>query len=761
MSARPAAVSVSPRLERAVPARYDPDSPVVTHAIRWGAFSALALYGALRWATLLHPGQSGRLLGLVALAAALGVIVPAARRWGLPPAIAAAVALALLALPVAGLPWHDFAYLKLAASAREIGHGLSALPGSYVPYTGTSPAVRLVIVLGAAVLLLDAAVVLVFASRTAGDGRRAAAALPLVALAVVPSTLLRPGLPYLQGLILFALVVAFVWGERLRREGGAALLLLLLVAGVAGGMLAPSLDQHQPWLDYRAWTGTLARSRLDAFEWNQRYGPLHWPRTGHTVMTVAATRADYWKAEDLDVFNGYGWVAGPVDSSPLPQPSPAAIARWSQTIGVRVTGMRSDAIIAAGYAAAPSLVAGGVIPGDGAGTWVAGRPLGPGVSYTVRTYSPHPSPAALARAGNQYPDVLAAYRTLTLPVRGLPAVDLPQVEFARFGSRAAPAVVAGGSGTEGSRLLRASAYAPVYALARRLARRTSTPYGYAAAVRHYLARGYAYRENPPARRYPLVSFLFADRRGYCQQFSGAMAMLLRMGGVPARVAAGFTSGAPATDGQWIVSDMDAHAWVEAWFPHYGWVRFDPTPVAAPARGGQATAPVVKDLPGANVAASRNPRLSAPTPVAPRGHRTPTAAGPSPWLLLPAGAAGVLLLLALVAALRPRRGVETRMHELERALARTGRPLGPEVTLAVLERRFHDSPAAAGYVRTLRLARYAGRSDISVPGGRGAVRAQLRQGLGATGRLRALWALPPRPALGSRRRSRPLGPESRV
>ena len=111
------------------------------------------------------------------------------------------------------------------------------------------------------------------------------------------------------------------------------------------------------------------------------------------------------------------------------------------------------------------------------------------------------------------------------------------------------------------------------------------------SVRNYLSRPTA---SPTPRRrprtsIPLASFLFTDKQGYCQQFSGAMAMLLRMGGIPARVAAGFTSGTyDRRSGRWMVADIDAHAWVEAWFPSYGWVRFDPTPATAPARGGWAS-----------------------------------------------------------------------------------------------------------------------------------------------------------------------------
>jgi hypothetical protein len=55
-----------------------------------------------------------------------------------------------------------------------------------------------------------------------------------------------------------------------------------------------------------------------------------------------------------------------------------------------------------------------------------------------------------------------------------------------------------------------------------------------------------------------------------------MAVMLRMLGIPARVAVGFTSGT-RDEGRWIVTDRDAHAWVEVWFAGHGWVPFDPTP----------------------------------------------------------------------------------------------------------------------------------------------------------------------------------------
>ena len=63
-----------------------------------------------------------------------------------------------------------------------------------------------------------------------------------------------------------------------------------------------------------------------------------------------------------------------------------------------------------------------------------------------------------------------------------------------------------------------------------------------------------------------------------------MALLLRMGGVPARVVTGFSPGGYSERKHaWIVRDTDAHSWVEAWFDGLGWVTFDPTPSATPAR----------------------------------------------------------------------------------------------------------------------------------------------------------------------------------
>ena len=84
---------------------------------------------------------------------------------------------------------------------------------------------------------------------------------------------------------------------------------------------------------------------------------------------------------------------------------------------------------------------------------------------------------------------------------------------------------------------------------------------------------------------PLLDFLTTSRRGFCQQFATAMAIMVRALGYPARVAVGYRSGT-LNDGVYTVETKDAHAWVEVFFPGYGWLPFEPTPsrtnpIAAP------------------------------------------------------------------------------------------------------------------------------------------------------------------------------------
>ena len=68
-----------------------------------------------------------------------------------------------------------------------------------------------------------------------------------------------------------------------------------------------------------------------------------------------------------------------------------------------------------------------------------------------------------------------------------------------------------------------------------------------------------------------------DRVGYCEQFAGTYAAMMRTLGIPSRVAVGFTSGVALGNGEFSVLGRNAHAWPEVWFDDIGWVAFEPTP----------------------------------------------------------------------------------------------------------------------------------------------------------------------------------------
>ena len=72
-------------------------------------------------------------------------------------------------------------------------------------------------------------------------------------------------------------------------------------------------------------------------------------------------------------------------------------------------------------------------------------------------------------------------------------------------------------------------------------------------------------------------FLFILREGYSEYFASSMTVLLRSQGVPARLATGYTTGEKVEPESYLVRDSNAHAWVEVYFPRYGWIGFEPTP----------------------------------------------------------------------------------------------------------------------------------------------------------------------------------------
>ncbi len=105
------------------------------------------------------------------------------------------------------------------------------------------------------------------------------------------------------------------------------------------------------------------------------------------------------------------------------------------------------------------------------------------------------------------------------------------------------------------------------------------------ALAYFRERPFTYTLNPPAADTdPVDEFLFDTRRGFCEHFASAFAVLMRAGNVPARVVTGYQGGEINPNGGYmIVRQSDAHAWVEVHVENEGWIRIDPTAWVAPER----------------------------------------------------------------------------------------------------------------------------------------------------------------------------------
>ena len=102
----------------------------------------------------------------------------------------------------------------------------------------------------------------------------------------------------------------------------------------------------------------------------------------------------------------------------------------------------------------------------------------------------------------------------------------------------------------------------------------------AEAVQAWLHANKKYRldipRDPPGRD-PVDVFVFERDEGFCEQIAATMALMLRASGVPTRVVTGFGEGERNIfTGYWEVSNADAHAWVEVYYPGFGWIEYDPT-----------------------------------------------------------------------------------------------------------------------------------------------------------------------------------------
>ncbi len=120
----------------------------------------------------------------------------------------------------------------------------------------------------------------------------------------------------------------------------------------------------------------------------------------------------------------------------------------------------------------------------------------------------------------------------------------------------------------------------VAALRRQVTRGLTAPEDRARALESWLIREFAYSldVNDAAVGDPLVHLLVDRQPGHCEYFATALAVLLRLEGIPSRIVTGFNGGEFSDlTGQAIVRQSDAHSWVEAWMPARGWITLDPTP----------------------------------------------------------------------------------------------------------------------------------------------------------------------------------------
>jgi len=231
----------------------------------------------------------------------------------------------------------------------------------------------------------------------------------------------------------------------------------------------------------------------------------------------------------------------------------------------------------------------------------------------------------------------------------------------------------------------------------------SNPYDEASAIERHLrdTAVFTYTLKPPPTRpglWPIIDFLDRTHQGYCQYFAAAMGALLRADGIPTRVVSGYGPGS-ADDSRsrpgatlHTVTSSDAHVWVEAYFPHYGWVPFEPTPDGTYepiSRGSDPTPTGPNSTPTPTSAATPTPRPTS----APRPEQSGAAGGSGPTIP-PGLLGGVLAVLAIAGALVLLRNWAARPRTLPAMWRRLG------IFGAALGVRRRPSETYAAYVHRL-------------------------------------------------------------
>lgn len=559
------------------------------------AFVAAAVLLTLAWNRLeqggVGAGDSAAVL-VFALAPVLAVAVGARRLIVGAALVAAAIGASAVAFGVSPLDArpgdHDF-FGPVLGSIRT---GFQSFYESQLPFQRADYAEMHGLVLFAIFGFATLAGMLTAARRTS------AATLTLLVGLGWPATLVPGDRPLVAGALMLAGILLYLFLAKTDIRSwrslapafvaGLAVVLAAVGASTSGAVSKGAFLNWQGWDLYDPPDDPVT---VD-YVWSGRYSGIDFPKKTTTVLKVhmdGPRRALYWRATTLDDYNGVGWIASSHLGAPQPPRSSIDVAAGDPLIpfgattsddvvrqDVTIAALRGNHLMAAsqpirwnpGSSLAYQRAPGGGIVLDGF--------LHQDQEYTAWSYAPRPTARELARAGDAYPN--------DLPSRYLEPLQAVRVPV---------------FGTPGrSRIMRQTVFSPrsndaylaanrdLYELARRVTRQARTPYAAAVILEAWFrdpAKGeFRYDQHPPAAPSstypPLLDFVLNHRRGYCQHFAGAMALMLRFLGVPARVAAGFTSGTYDSDsGTWTVTDHNAHAWVEVFFPGYGWLPFDPTP----------------------------------------------------------------------------------------------------------------------------------------------------------------------------------------
>jgi transglutaminase-like putative cysteine protease len=527
---------------------------------------AAGAFLAFSWLRLEEPREGGRLAVILLLAVAPALLPRA--RWRL----VASVPALLLAASVA----FDDSPRDVVDRAQT---GLRSFYDVALPFDpAAQPEMHALVLL--AVFLFALAVSLAVAER-----RAISAAGAFVAGAGWPATLIPGDAALVQGALILAGALVVLAAVRTRSVTGPGRIVLAGGAVVAAALVASTIpaiarDQIVGWETWDPYARPDPSVGVQ-YVWDSTYSGIDFPDDATELLEIAAPRDPrYWRATTLDLYRNGRWFESLALTSPIERRGrveliadpdlPPAARRRSQWLEqqVRVSGLRDTHLVGASVPTAYEVdddesieySAGGIAEIDGG--------MRRGMRYTVWSHSASPSPRQLAATQADYdPEVSSKYlevdRDLYVPAFGTPGRHARVLELIRNEP---------GLGH----------YEQLYTIARTVAGE-STPYGAVVALETWLRTNpqFIYEEQPPAWPAgvpPLVDFVVRTRQGYCQHYAGAMALMLRYLGIPARVGAGFTSGRyDSDDATWTVTDRNAHTWVEVWFRGFGWLPFDPTP----------------------------------------------------------------------------------------------------------------------------------------------------------------------------------------